>query len=161
MQCIVGSHKRDHTNAVYAANLHFGRCSGCQVIANANKTMCGRAVQSSALTTGTHESLNWKVLHGIARYMHFLCKQIVVCVRACVYIFGFLAKLTLTNCSYIFIVTTEVMVTPSAAGTQIQRTLKTGTVNIIQPYFSSTWAKFCPHWGSSSPNIAQLMTHNL
>ena len=33
-------------NAVYAANVHFGRSVGCEVIANANKTMCGRAVQS-------------------------------------------------------------------------------------------------------------------
>ena len=33
-------------NAVYVANVHFGRCFGCQVIANTNKPMCGRAVQS-------------------------------------------------------------------------------------------------------------------
>ena len=33
-------------NAVYAANVHFGRCFGCQVIENANKRMCGLAVQS-------------------------------------------------------------------------------------------------------------------
>ena len=33
-------------NAVYAANVHFGRCFGCQVIANGNKTMCEGAVQS-------------------------------------------------------------------------------------------------------------------
>ena len=122
---------------------------------------------SSALTTGTRELLNWKLLYGIAGYMYFLlsgCANkllcVSVCVCMCVYISGFLVKLTLTNCSCVFRVTT-VVVPPSTAGTQIQKTLQANTLNIIQPYHSSTLTKFCPHCGSSSPGIAQLMTHNL
>ena len=100
---------------------------------------------SLALTTGTRELPNWKLLYGITGV--FFCANKLLCVSVCVHMcvyFGFLAKLTLTNCSCVFIVPT-VVVTPSSAGTQIQRTLKTSTVNIIQPYFSSTLAKFCPH----------------
>ena len=53
---------------------------------------------SSALTTDTHESLNWKLLYGITGYMYFLlpgCANkllyMSVCVHMCVY-FWFLGK---------------------------------------------------------------------
>ena len=53
---------------------------------------------SSALTTGTRESLNWKLLYGIAGYMYFLLSGCAnkllcecVCVHMCVY-FWFLGK---------------------------------------------------------------------
>ena len=111
-------------NAVYAANVHFGRCFDGEVIANANKPMCGIqdlfSPLSLALTTGTCELLNWKLLYGIAGV--FFCANKLLCVSVCVHMrvyFGFLAKLTLTNCSCVFIMPT-VVVTPSAAGTQIQ-----------------------------------------
>ena len=100
---------------------------------------------SLALTTSTCELPNLKLLYGIAGV--FFCANKLLCVSVCVHMcvyFGFLAKLTLTNCSCVLIVTT-VVVTPSAAGTQIQRTLKTSTGNIVQPYFSSTLAKLCTH----------------